>query len=216
MNALWLRLSRLFVPLLAASCASSPNYLRDADAVNADLTINVVIENPAGSEEKWEVRADGRLVQESGPDGAPLQLPYLPWPVNAGMIPRTLLAQELGGDNEPCDVLVLGPALPRGSLARAVPIGLLRMLDRLERDDKVVAVLPGTPLGDAEDIEDLEERFPGVRSILETWYQHSRPEGSLQMEGFGSRAAARRLIAECAREFETRDAQGAMPTWGVP
>lgn len=198
---------------LAAACATPRDHLRDADPVNADLTIHVVIENPAGSGEKWEVRADGSLVPDTQ-DGRPIVIAHLPWPVNGGMIPRTLLSAELGGDGEPVDVLVLGPSLPRGSLVRARPIGLFRVLEGIERDDKVLAVLPGTPLGSVEDIEELEERFPGVTSMLEAWYLHSGGEGRYQVQGFGSRAAANRLIGECALAFEQAERERAVPAWG--
>lgn len=193
------------------SCAQT-NHLYDAAAVNADRTIHVVIENPAGSDEKWEVRANGALVREQMPSG-PVSIPYLPWPVNGGMIPRTLLSAALGGDGEPVDVLVLGPALERGALVRAQPIGLLRMIDRLERDDKVLAVLPGGPMSDVRDVEELESRYPGVREILAHWYQHSRPGGAIEVQGYGSRAAANRLIAEGVRAFEDAVQNQTMPDW---
>lgn len=197
----------------AVACAMSRDHLRDADPVNIDLTIHAVIENPAGSSEKWEVRADGRLVPDTE-DGEPIVIAHLPWPVNGGMIPRTLLSAELGGDGEPVDVLVLGPSLPRGSLVRARPIGVLRMLEGIERDDKVLAVLPGTPLGTVDDIGDLDARFPGVTRMLEAWYRHSGGEGRYEVQGFGSRAAANRLIGECALAFEQAEAGRAVPAWG--
>ena len=193
------------------SCAHGEAFLEIAP-VNADLTIHVVVENPAGSDEKWEVRSDGHLAQEFQ-GGVPIRIPYLPWPVNGGMIPRTLLAADLGGDGEPVDVLLLGAARPRGSVVRAVPIGLLEVIDRLERDDKVLAVVPGTTFGDLEDVADLEARYPGVRAMLSTWYANSRPGGRIQVQGYGSRAAARRLIAECAEAFDAALAAGGLPNW---
>ena len=200
-----------FLPFVFAACAPS-NYLLDAAPINSDLTIHVVIENPAGTVEKWEVRADGRLAQERV-DGATVLVPYLPWPVNTGMVPRTLLSEELGGDKEPLDVLVLGPALPRGSTVRAVPIGLLHIVDRLERDDKIIAVLPGTPFAELGDVEELEERYPGVREILAIWYTNSRPGGAIEVQGYGSRAAARRLISECVQAFQAAERDGSLPRW---
>ena len=74
-------------------------------------------------------------------------------------------------------MLLLGRARPRGSVLRAIPIGLLQVIDRLERDDKVLAVVPGSTFGDLEDVADLEARYPGVREMLSTWYAHSRPGG---------------------------------------
>ena len=199
----------LLVPFCA--CATR-DYLRDADPVNPDLSIHVVIENPAGSSQKWEVRSNGGLVQEYA-NGAPIVIPHLPWPANGGMIPRTLLSAELGGDGEPVDVLVLGPSIARGSLVRARAIGLFRMLDRLERDDKVLAVVAGTPLGTVDDIEDLETRFPGVTKMLEIWYGSTAGGRSFQLQGYGSKGAAHLLIGDSALAFEGLELEEALPRW---
>jgi inorganic pyrophosphatase len=205
-----LRTVLLFALGLIAACAEPRDYLRDADPVNADLTIHVVVENPLGSNEKWEVQSDGRLAQAHA-GGEPITT-HAPWPANAGMIPRTLLSKELGGDGEPVDVLVLGPKIARGSLVRARPIGLLRLLDRLERDDKVIAVVPGTELGDVKNIDDLESRFPEWITRLEAWYESS-DRAAFDLQGFGSRGAANRLIGECALTFEALEKDGQLPPW---
>jgi inorganic pyrophosphatase len=199
--------------LLAACASLAPDHLRDENAVNEDLTVHVVIENPAGTSEKWEVGPDGRLAQDLD-DGVPISIRHLPWPVNGGMIPRTLLSAELGGDGEAVDVLVLGPAIPRGSLVRARPIGLLRMLDRLERDDKVLAVTDGSAFAAVVDIDDLDERFPGVTDIIAAWFAYSGPTGRYEVQGFGSRAAANRLVGECALAFEEAERSASIPAWG--
>ena len=203
-------LSVVLLVLFGSGCLR--NHLTDEVPVNPDLTIHVVIENPVGSDEKWEVQSDGRLVQEHR-CGEPVRIPYLPWPANSGMIPRTLLSEELGGDREPLDVLVLGPALPRGATVRARPIGLLHVVDRLERDDKIIAVVPGERFGELRDVDELEARYPGVREILSRWYAHSRPGGGIEVQGYGSRGAANLLIADGVRAFEDALREGTMPVW---
>ncbi len=85
----------LWRPFLLLACSAlcgcaAPTYLLDAAPVNRDLTIHVVIENPAGSDEKWEVRSRGELIRE-GEDGQPIRIPHLPWPVNGGMLPRSTI-----------------------------------------------------------------------------------------------------------------------------
>lgn len=200
-----------FSLLLALGCAGE-NLLMIAPPVNSDQTIHVVIENPAGSFEKWEVQSSGELVQELQ-DGQPLRMPGEPWPANAGMIPRTLLSEELGGDQEPIDVLVLGDALARGELVRAVPIALLQVIDRLERDDKVIAVTPGTPYADFRSMEEVDEAFPGLLAELAKWYDLGRPGSAIEVQGFGSRAAAQLLIAEGALAFDAALRAGTLPDW---
>ena len=205
---------RVALGLLAAASSAClrTDLLRGIDPIDSDLTIRVVIENPAGSAEKWEVRSSGRLVQEDGEDGRIL-IPHLPWPVNGAMIPRTLLSRELGGDGEPVDVLVLGPALPRAAVVEVRPVGLLRVIDALERDDKVLAVTGDSAFASVTDVEGLREDFPGVLEMLSIWFDRSRPGGVVEVQGYGSRGAANRLIAEGIRGFEEAERGQRMPEW---
>jgi inorganic pyrophosphatase len=77
-------------------------------------------------------------------------------PTLYGFIPRTLCAERVGrfcadrigrpgiaGDGDPLDICVLTEkAIPRGNiLLQAIPIGGLRMIDKNEADDKIVAVM---------------------------------------------------------------------------
>ena len=43
---------------------------------------------------------------------------YLGYPANYGMIPKTLLKKENGGDGDPLDVIVLGPPESKGSIVK--------------------------------------------------------------------------------------------------
>ena len=72
-----------------------------------------IVEIPAGACEKWEVKLDG-VMRWDMKDGKPRHVKYLGYPCNYGMVPRTMLGKELGGDGDPLDVLMLGPAVPRG------------------------------------------------------------------------------------------------------
>lgn len=200
---------------LAGGCATSRHLVADYPSINPDLTINAVIENPAGSNAKWEVRPDGKLVWEQR-DGKPKTTRYLPWPVNVGMIPRTFLDPEYGGDGEPLDVLVLGPSVERGTVVRAMVIGSIHIREKLHRDDKILAVMAGSAFEEVDDVEQLDDRFPGVKAILTTYYDNFGRPGERTVEGFGSRAAARWLIAECNEVYESRSrSEEGLPTWGL-
>lgn len=180
------------------------SLLTSHTATNRDDTINVVIEIPSGTNAKWEVRmSDGALVREF--TGAnPRVINYLAYPGNYGMIPRTLLDEESGGDGGALDVMVLGPAIARGSIVRAIPIGVIRLLDRAEQDDKILAVMPGTVFERSTDIVLLERHFPGVTDILRIWFDNYSGE-SISYLGLGPRASAHRLIDETSKEFERRN-----------
>ena len=51
-------------------------------------------------------------------DGKPRIVKYLGYPGNYGMVPKTLLPENLGGDGDPLDVIVLGPQVERGSVIK--------------------------------------------------------------------------------------------------
>jgi inorganic pyrophosphatase len=57
------------------------------------------------------------------------------------VIPGTFLPTDLGGDCDPLDVIVLGDANSRGEVICARLIGVLRMTDDGEQDDKLISVL---------------------------------------------------------------------------
>ena len=64
------------------------------------------------------------------------------YPWNYGLIPRTIAL-----DGDPLDVLVISsePIIP-GALAKCRPIGVMRMVDSGDQDDKILCVLPKDPV----------------------------------------------------------------------
>lgn len=140
----------------------------------AEGLVAAVIEIPAGSHEKWQMdKAAPGMLEWERQDGRLRRIDYLPYPANYGALPGTLMSREQGGDGDPLDVLVLGPALPRGATVAVRIIGQLSMLDDGERDDKLIAVLPqDNAFADVRDIPDLQTRFPGIGDILLSWFQN--------------------------------------------
>jgi inorganic pyrophosphatase len=182
------------------------SFLSGYPPTNSDGTVNVVVEIPAGTTAKWEVdKQDGALRWELK-DGKPRIVRYLGYPGNYGMIPRTLLPEELGGDGDPLDVIVLGPAVERGSVLRVKVVGVLKLLDGGEQDDKLLAVQEGTALAAARDLEELDQRFPGVTLIVETWFRNYKGPGELEPLGFESADSARAILEAAAAAFESPDA----------
>ena len=178
------------------------HFLRGYPALDSSGNINVVVEIPAGTNAKWEVdKTTGQLKWEFR-DGKPRVVSYLGYPGNYGMIPGTLVAQERGGDGDPLDVLVVGPAVPRGSVVRARPIGVLKMLDRGEQDDKIIAVMLNSHLGRISSIEELIGRFTGITEILEIWFSHYKATGSIKSKGFGSVREARHLLVASIAAYQ--------------
>lgn len=185
----------------AHTLVASANPLSAVPARNADGSVNALIEIPAGTNAKWELRkTDGALVWEIS-DGQPRVIRFLAYPANYGMIPRTLVAAEDGGDGDPLDVLVLGSALPRGSIVRARPVGVLRMLDQGERDDKILAVTPVSPFADVRDIAELDARFPGVTGIIEAWFASYKGPGAVETRGLGGADEANEILERAERHY---------------
>lgn len=164
--------------------------------------MNVVIEIPAGTNAKWEVAKDGNSVDWEIESGRPRVVQYLAYPGSYGMVPRTALPKKLGGDGDPLDVLVLGPAIERGSVVAVRPIGVLQMLDDGERDDKIVAVQTTGPLSDARTLESLDTRYPGVREIVETWFSSYKGPGRMQAEGWAEAETARATVQQASRYYQ--------------
>ena len=183
------------------------NFLTGYQPLNGDGSIHVVIEIPAGTLAKWEVdKSDGKLRWEFK-KGKPRVVKYLGYPGNYGMVPRTLLPKKLGGDGDPLDVLVLGPAVPRGTVVKVSIIGVLKLLDGGEQDDKLLAVAEGTAMAGVRDLRELNEKFPGVGTIVETWFVNYKGPGELVSLGFGNAKEAERILRASIDAFKLGPAE---------
>ena len=93
-------------------------------------------------------------------------------------------------------------AVERGHVVRVEVVGVLLLRDSGEEDSKLLAVPRGTPLGECEDLEELESRFPGVTRIVETWFTHYKGPGRMESRGLASREDALALLARAVGSFE--------------
>jgi inorganic pyrophosphatase len=166
------------------------NLYRDIRPVNRDGTLNIVNEIPNGTNAKWEVSEEtGKLCWEFK-NGAPRVVKYLGYPTNYGMVPRTL-----GGDGDSLDVLTIGELKLRGEIVRVKLIGVMHMLDGGETDDKLIAVVPGTPAGDFNSLEELEAAWAGSETIIKTWFEGYKGPGEIEVTGFGGPDDAKAVLA---------------------
>ena len=140
------------------------NFLSGYDPRNTDGTYNVVIEMPAGTIAKYAVNRATGLMELEQKDGGPSYVQYLPVPANFGSVPHTLIA---GTGN--LKAIVLGPALPRGSVVKGRLIGSLNVADDAGARMQAIFVADNTPFADVKSLADLDARFPGVPAILQTW-----------------------------------------------
>ena len=178
------------------------NLFTDYAAINEDGDLNVVVEIPTGSIAKWEVdKSDGSL-RWKFKNQRPRVVNYLGYPGNYGMVPRTIYSKEAGGDGDPLDAIVIGPAVPRGSVVAARLIGVLRLIDRGEQDDKLIAVMADTPFYEVEDLEELDDNFRGALPIIETWFANYKGPGKIESQGFGGVDEAREILARGMASFD--------------
>lgn len=181
---------------------SDKHFVNDYNPRSTHGLVNVVVEIPSGTNAKWEVdKLDGRLKWEFE-NGKPRVVKYLPYPGNYGMIPRTLLSKQSGGDGDPLDILVLGPAMPRGSVIQARTIGVMKLLDGGEQDDKLIAVMPDTELGSVQNFAQLENQFMGALEIVELWFANYKGPGQMEFQGMADVDEANTILDDAIKSFE--------------
>lgn len=93
--------------------------------------VQTIIEVPKGSKNKYELDKKSGLIRVDR-----VLFSSVHYPANYGFIPQTYCE-----DKDPLDILVLGqePVHPL-SIMVAKPIGVMKMLDQGEADDKIIAV----------------------------------------------------------------------------
>lgn len=169
-------------------CAPDPtsNPLSLPTYASADsATVNVVIEIPAGSNEKVEID------KESGVFEINRLIRYLPYPVNYGFIPSTL-----AGDGDALDVLVLSKRLETGTVLSAIPIATMILRDNGDMDDKVLLVPADSTLRvvPCDSWSCLQNDYPAIVQMLEIWFTTYKPTGVMVSGGWVEADSTRQLI----------------------
>jgi inorganic pyrophosphatase len=184
--------------------AYSQDFLLGYPATTPDSLVNIVVEIPAGTNEKWEVdKADGSLQWQRISADSMRMVAYLPYPANYGMVPQTLLPKELGGDGDPLDVFLLGPSLERGTVMPARIIGIIIMRDQGEQDDKLIAVAKDHWFGHIISLQQLEEEYPGVVAILSAWLTNYKQGNRVQVISVGDAHEANKLVRAAIEAFQS-------------
>ena len=196
----------VFVLVAIFSCKTSTeeNLLTDYPAIAEDGSVNVVIEIPAGTEQKWEVNKTSGIIEWEQVDGTGRIVNYIGYPGNYGFIPQTLLAEKDGGDGDPLDVLVLGSPVNRGSVIKCKIIGVLYLQDRGEQDDKLIAVAKDSPFYQLDSLEDLEATYNGVADIIRLWFSNYKGPSKMVPKGFGDKDAAQQVLEAAVTGYQNK------------
>ena len=161
------------------------HFVHDWPAENPDGSVNAVIEIPSGTTGKLEVdEVDGKMHWRRDRDhGGRREVDYLPFPVNYGMVPRTL-----SDDGDPLDIIVLGRGFERAHVAEVRVIGVLAMADEGGRDDKLITVPLEPALANGftrlHELGELDELYPALRTIVTLYFTHYWGEGRTEVLGW--------------------------------
>lgn len=178
------------------------HLVRDVPIYDDQGNIQVVIEIPAGSVEKWEVNKETGSILRDSIDGKPRTINYSGYPANYGFVPQTVLSKEFGGDGDPLDAIVLGDTLVRGDVVSCRMVGVLKLEDQGEQDDKLIFVLNDSPYGKYHSIESLEAEFPGTREKLQSWFTKYKGPGKMVSKGIESKTEALTVFKSAEYQYK--------------
>ncbi len=153
--------------------------------VNDDGTLNVIIEIPKGSRNKYEIdKKTGFVLLDR------VLFSSVHYPCDYGYVPNTLCE-----DGDPLDVLVVGddPLFP-GVLVEARPLGVLGMIDGGDSDAKIIAVPTANPR--YKHINDISQLPPHLLEEIEEFFRSYKNLEKKEVEttGWQGKEAAQKEI----------------------
>lgn len=164
-----------------------------APGIHPPDQITAVVEIPRGSRNKYELDKDSGMLRLDR-----VLYSAVHYPGDYGFIPRTLHE-----DGDPLDVLVRidEPTFP-GCQIEVRPIGVLKMLDLGEPDDKILAVPMHDPLQrEYFDIADIPEHF--LREVEHFFGIYKDLEGKrVQVLGWEKSESAMEVVMDSIRRYD--------------
>ena len=164
--------------------------------------VNAIIEIPKGSKAKYELdKASGMLRLDR------VLYSAVHYPANYGFMPRTL-----GDDHDPLDILVLSQIdIQPMCIARAKVIGVMRMLDNGEGDDKLIAVAADDiSMAHINGIEDLPEHLGS--EIIQFFREYKRLENkTVEVEELQGADVAKEILRKAIEDYKKEHGASASP-----
>jgi inorganic pyrophosphatase len=157
--------------------------------------VNAIIEIPKGSKCKYEIDKDYGLLKLDR-----VLFSSVMYPANYGFIPQTYC-----DDNDPLDILVIcSQEVVPLCLVEAKVIGVMHMVDKGERDDKIIAVAANDmSVNYINDITDLPPHTEAEITRFFEDYKKLEHSTSVTVEQFEGREAAYRIIEESIELYKT-------------
>lgn len=164
---------------------------------DAPNTVNVIIEIRKGERNKYEIdKATGRLFLDR------VNATTLGYPADYGYVPETLC-----DDADPLDaLLIIDESVPHGVVVPCRPIGVLRMVDDGEGDEKLIVV----PVDDIskDHIKDLADLGENFTKTVEHFYAHYKDwkknwQGTeVSFNGWGDALEAKNVVVESQKRYQ--------------
>ncbi|HQU07777.1 MAG: inorganic pyrophosphatase [Parcubacteria group bacterium 21-54-25] len=168
------------------------NLLHDLPAGTKE-EMTVIIEIPRGSKNKYEIdKRTGLIALDRVLHTAQ------DYPFDYGFVPQTIW-----DDGDALDVILLTtyPLAP-GILVRARPVGILRMIDGGDNDDKVLAVPADDPrFADTKDLSDVNTHtLKEIEHFFMTYKQLQKKE--VVTNGFEDKKAAEKAFERAVKLYK--------------
>lgn len=159
--------------------------------------INVIIEIPRGSNNKYEIDKKTGLIKLDRANYS-----SAPYPVDYGFAPKTLW-----DDGDALDVMVLSTfPLQTGILVTVRPVAVMEMIDSGESDFKVLAVpVEDKRWDDVKDLGDINKHhLKEYQHFFETYKALKGKPAPVQVNGFKGRAAAIAAVKKSIQLYEKK------------
>jgi inorganic pyrophosphatase len=160
------------------------------------LTIDVLIEIPKGSRNKYEYDFQLKKIRFDR-----LLFSSMMYPADYGFIPETLAL-----DGDPLDVLVLGtePTFPM-CVMEVKPIGVFHMADEKGNDEKIICVPVSDPIWNT--LNDLSDVNPHQIKEIEHFFQVYKDleKKKVDVEGWGNAEVAYEIVNKCIARYEASE-----------
>lgn len=162
---------------------------------NAPATVTGIIEIPKNSRAKYELDKDsGMLILDR------VLYSSINYPANYGFIPKTYC-----DDGDPLDILVISQIeIVPMCLVEANVIGVMRMLDGGEMDDKIIAVAANDmSVSHIQDISELPEHaIKELRSFFEDYKKLENK--SVVVEEFQGKEIAMEVVIQSISDYQEK------------